>query len=32
MPGQRYYGKTRAERCYATEQDAIRDGCRRSKV
>jgi len=32
LPGQRYYGKTNPERCYATEEDAQRDGCRRSKV
>ena len=25
-----FYGKTRPERCYATEDDARKDGCRRS--
>jgi hypothetical protein len=32
LPGQRYYNKTKAERCYASEADAVIDGCRRSKV
>lgn len=32
MPGQRIYVKTRAERCYASEMEAVQDGCRRSKV
>lgn len=31
MPGGGFYGKTRPERCYASEADAVRDGCRRSK-
>jgi hypothetical protein len=31
LPGGEFYGKTRPERCYATEADAVRDGCRRSK-
>jgi hypothetical protein len=31
MKGGQYYGKTKPERCYATEEDAVRDGCRRSK-
>lgn len=31
MPGQRFYNKTKAEQCYATEADARRDGCRKSK-
>jgi hypothetical protein len=31
MPGGDFYGKTRPERCYASETDAMRDGCRRSK-
>jgi hypothetical protein len=26
-----YYTKTKSERCYATDADARRDGCRRSK-
>lgn len=32
LPGQHFYGKTRAERCYATEAEALKDGCRRAKV
>ena len=32
MPGQRFYEKTRPERCYANEAEAVRDGCRKSKV
>lgn len=32
MPGQRWYQQTKAERCYATEAEAVKDGCRRSKV
>ena len=32
LPGQRFYHKTKAERCYASESDAAQDGCRRSKV
>lgn len=32
MPGQRFYEKTQPERCYATEEEAILDGCRPSKV
>lgn len=31
VPGGRFYGKTKSERCYATEEEAVRDGCRRSK-
>jgi hypothetical protein len=31
MPGGQFYGKTKPERCYATETDAWLDGCRRSK-
>src|SRR5713101_4339670 len=31
MQGGQYYGKTKPERCYATEEDAVKDGCRRSK-
>lgn len=29
-PAQRYYPSTNAERCYATEVEAVRDGCRAS--
>ncbi len=32
VPGRRFYNKTKPERCYATEEEAQRDGCRRSKV
>lgn len=31
MIEQRFYSRTKAERCYATESEAIQDGCRRSK-
>jgi hypothetical protein len=31
VPGGGFYGKTRPERCYASEVEAMRDGCRRSK-
>jgi micrococcal nuclease len=31
MPGGGFYSRTRPERCYATEDEATRDGCRRSK-
>jgi hypothetical protein len=31
VPGGRFYDRTRAERCYATEAAAIADGFRRSK-
>jgi hypothetical protein len=31
VPGGRFYGKTKPERCYASEDEARRDGCRRSK-
>lgn len=31
VPGGAFYGKTKPERCYATEEEAGRDGCRRSK-
>ncbi len=30
VPGGRFYDKTKPERCYATEAEARRDGCRRS--
>jgi hypothetical protein len=31
VPGGRFYPKTKPERCYATEEEAQQDGCRRSK-
>jgi hypothetical protein len=31
LPGGQFYGKTKPERCYAMEADAVKDGCRRSK-
>jgi hypothetical protein len=31
MKGGQFYGKTKPERCYAIEADAVKDGCRRSK-
>jgi hypothetical protein len=31
MPGGRYYSKTKPERCYAKEEEAKLDGCRRSR-
>jgi len=31
MQGGEFFGKTKPERCYATEADAVKDGCRRSK-
>ncbi len=31
VPGGRFYLSTRAERCYASGADAVRDGCRASK-
>ncbi len=31
MKGGQFYLKTKPERCYATEADAVKDGCRRSK-
>lgn len=31
VPGGQFYGRTRPERCYASEADAVKDGCRRSK-
>jgi len=31
MKGGQYYGKTKPELCYATEDEAVKDGCRRSK-
>jgi hypothetical protein len=32
MSGGQFYEKTMPERCYATEEEARRGGCRRSKV
>lgn len=32
VPGGEYYDKTKPERCYATEEEARRDGCRRSRL
>lgn len=32
LPGQSFYKKTLPERCYATEVEAVRDGCRKSKA
>ena len=31
VPGGGFYGRTKPERCYASEDEARRDGCRRSK-
>jgi micrococcal nuclease len=31
VPGGEFYGRTRPERCYATDEEARRDGCRASK-
>ena len=31
MQGGQFYDKTKPERCYATEEEARKDGCRRSK-
>jgi hypothetical protein len=31
MLGGQFYGKTKPERCYASEAEAQQDGCRRSK-
>jgi len=31
MQGGEFFNKTKPERCYATEADAVKDGCRRSK-
>ncbi len=31
MQGGQFFDKTKPERCYATEADAVKDGCRRSK-
>jgi hypothetical protein len=31
LPGGEFYDSTHPERCYATEAEAVKDGCRRSK-
>ena len=31
VPRGGFYDKTRPERCYVSEADAVRDGCRRAK-
>jgi len=31
VPGGGFYGKTKPERCYTTGNEAVKDGCRRSK-
>jgi hypothetical protein len=31
VKGGQYYGKTKPEGCYATEEEARQDGCRRSR-
>ena len=31
VPGGQFYSKTKPERCYASEEEARQDGCRRSK-
>lgn len=31
VPGGAFYDKTKPEKCYVSHQDAIADGCRRSK-
>jgi hypothetical protein len=31
VPGGGFCGKTGPERCYASEGDVVKDGCRRSK-
>lgn len=32
VPGGDFYDKTKPERCYVSEADAVRGGCRRSKL
>lgn len=32
LPGGQFYGRTKPERCYASEAEAVKDGCRRSKL
>jgi hypothetical protein len=31
LPGGEFYSSTKPERCYASETDAVKDGCRRSQ-
>jgi len=31
VPAGQFYGRTKPERCYATGEEAVKDGCRRSK-
>ena len=31
VPGGQFYSRTKPERCYVTEADALKDGCRKSK-
>jgi len=31
VPGGGFYERTKPERCYSSEGDAVRDGCRQSK-
>jgi hypothetical protein len=31
VTGSAFYGKTKSERCYAMDREALEDGCRRSK-
>ena len=31
VPGGAFYGRTKPERCYVTEEEARQDGCRRSR-
>ena len=31
VPGGRFYSRTKPERCYTTETEALRDECRRSR-
>ncbi len=31
VPGEQFYGRTKPERCYSNEPDAVKDGCRRSR-
>jgi micrococcal nuclease len=31
LPGGEFYGRTKPERCYATEAEARQDGCRKSR-
>jgi micrococcal nuclease len=31
VPGGQFYGRTKPERCYTTDGEAVKDGCRRSR-